>query len=481
MLNVYNGAETLRTQHLFKSDRISIDRSIDGGISLLVDFVLLNMSNNGGDWRRRILFFLVAFASTILNLKKAALLTDGATLLSEDPKTTNFRLEDKVPANSSLKLVIGKTISFKDVSDTIIDMETITTKYSRRHRDNDDSNQRFDIEWKLFCYQNETYHSLLQRYDEQQWKQDYNAEIYFRTGKNKIYFWHRYLNPKTLSSEVDYIWMMDGDIQIRHMAWYCFWNIVAKFQPSIFAPALMTNMDNANWESRKIYVGSTHPQKCHTASRNSTTTTTTTTTVQTNHFLNLIAMDVWVVESQLPIFTRAAWEVTYQVFEERVPGWGDFRSMWAPDLFWCQLVDHHLLKSNDTDVDRVRGRPFMKWRKAKKTCNLDRNITHYMTETNDNRYYYDNYSGRYMPHACMIIHATPIQDLDSRNIKAHAKGKESEEFQKAALADLDQYNKGVHQFKSLKIKARLQLYRAYLSNDKTDYQCQACKHTGCLS
>jgi hypothetical protein len=27
--------------------------------------------------------------------------------------------------------------------------------------------------------------------------------------------------------------------------------------------------------------------------------------------------------------------------------------MWAPDLFWCQLVDHHLLKTNDTDVDRV--------------------------------------------------------------------------------------------------------------------------------
>jgi hypothetical protein len=149
---------------------------------------------------------------------------------------------------------------------------------------------------------------------------------------------------------------MDGDIQIRHMAWYCFWNIVAKFQPSIFAPALMTNMDNSNWESRKINVGSTHPQKCHSTSRNSTTTATTTTTfttVQKNDFQNLIAMDVWVVESQLPIFTRAAWEVTYQVFEERVPGWGDFRSMWAPDLFWCQLVDHHLLKTNDTDVDRV--------------------------------------------------------------------------------------------------------------------------------
>jgi hypothetical protein len=104
-----------------------------------------------------------------------------------------------------------------------------------------------------------------------------------------------------------------------------------------------------------------------------------------------------------------------------------------------------------------------------------------MTETNDNQYYYDNYSGRHMPHACMIIHATPVQDMDSRNIKAHAEGTESEEFLRTALADLDQYSKGVHHFKSLKIMARLQLYRAYLSNDKSNYQCQACEHTGCLS
>jgi hypothetical protein len=264
--------------------------------------------------------------------------------------------------------------------------------------------------------------------------------------------------------------MMDGDIRLRNMACYCFWNIVAEFQPAIFAPSLMSSPDPKS-ERRKLYTGSTHPQKCHTDPSMG----------KDNDIQHLIAMDTWAVEIQLPILTRSAWKVVYQEFSRKLPEWGDFPSMWGPDLIWCKLVEHHLLNINNTDTDRWEGRPNMQWTRAKKTCSLDKNIKHFM-DKGRNHFYFDEKVGKEFPHACMLIQATPAEHLDSKSIDWHKKQKDTtRQFLALGAKDLAKYENAFPQFLTITNKNdQKSLYRAYLSNDTAEYQCQDCKHVGCM-
>mmetsp|Transcript_38990 Transcript_38990/g.94276 ORF Transcript_38990/g.94276 Transcript_38990/m.94276 type:complete len:301 (+) Transcript_38990:2-904(+) len=298
--------------------------------------------------------------------------------------------------------------------------------------------------------------------------------------------------------------MMDGDIQIRYMAWECFWNIAKRFQPSIFAPSLMTNMHSPGWENRKVYVGSVHPHRCHvtdpninkkdkkkkkdkdkTKAKNRTKLPLIPRPV--NNFQRMIAMDVWVVEIQLPVFSRLAWETTYNAFDERVPGWGQFKTSWAPDLFWCKLIDQELHSNNGTNYntkhDRLEGRPFMHWRKVKRQCDIDPEVMHDVTGVQDLRYYQDDVDPQQQQktHPCMLIHSTPVRDLDSRTIKLHKNRKSSLTFRKKGEEDLKKYKQGLPGLYTTKALGQNQLYRAYISTNETEYKCQACRHTACLA
>ncbi|CAJ1965161.1 unnamed protein product [Cylindrotheca closterium] len=408
-----------------------------------------------------------------------------------------------MPKNGgALKLIIAKTIAAKDIAETLLDIQSFVERYSSQS-----SSSKFQIEWRLFCYKNETMAALLEYHSEDQWLQHYNTRIYLELGANKVNFWHKYLNPKaTIDHDVDYIWMMDGDIQIRYMAWECFWDIVRRFQPSIFAPSLMTNMDSRAWEDRKVYVGSTHPHKCHVTDPNpkkkkkkkkknddkNKDTTKSIISPETklplvprpvNNFQRMIAMDVWVVEIQLPVFSRLAWETTYNVFEERVQGWGQFKTSWAPDLFWCKMIDQELHGTNNSVQDRLQDRPFMRWQKLKKQCDINPKVMHDVTGIQDLRFYQDDEGdgdSKQQSHPCMLIHSTPVRDLDSRTIKLHTNKKSSLTFRRKGEADLLKYKQGLPGLYTTKALGQNQLYRAYISKNETEYNCQACRHTACL-
>ncbi|KAL3939122.1 MAG: hypothetical protein SGBAC_006102 [Bacillariaceae sp.] len=389
----------------------------------------------------------------------------------------------------SLKLIIAKTIAAKDIDETLLDIQSFVARYSA-----ESPSSKYQIEWRLFCYKNETMAALLERHSEDQWMQTYNTKIYLQPGSNKVNFWHKYLDPKTtIDPDVDYIWMMDGDIQIRYMAWECFWDIAGRFRPSIFAPSLMTNMHSQEWENRKVYVGSIHPHKCHVTDPNkgkgkkkkkdktkSTEPKLPLLPRPVNNFQRMIAMDVWVVEIQLPVFSRLAWETTYNVFEERVQGWGEFKTSWAPDLFWCKMIDQELHGTNNTNADRLAGRPFMNWRKVKKQCDINPKVMHDVTGVQDLQYYEDALTGVPKSHPCMLIHSTPVRDLDSRTITLHQNKKASLSFRKKGQADLLKYKKGLPGLYTTKAIGQNQLYRAYISKNETEYQCQSCRHTACL-
>lgn len=94
----------------------------------------------------------------------------------------------------------------------------------------------------------------------EKWRKKHSTEIFLEPGAHKNKFWHRHhLNPKSISDTTDYVWIIDGDIRLRNIAW----NIVSRFKPAIFAPTIMASTDLGR-EQHKSYVGSTHPWHCYT-------------------------------------------------------------------------------------------------------------------------------------------------------------------------------------------------------------------------
>lgn len=74
----------------------------------------------------------------------------------------------------------------------------------------------------------------------EKWRKKHSTEIFLEPGAHKNKFWHRHhLNPKSISDTTDYVWIIDGDIRLRNIAW----NIVSRFKPAIFAPTIMASTD----------------------------------------------------------------------------------------------------------------------------------------------------------------------------------------------------------------------------------------------
>lgn len=413
------------------------------------------------DNRRMLLCLLLPFGAAVVNFSLSFLLLaheESGKLhrASSSNNNNNMRprkVEESLEAKR-LRLLLAKTVSSRDVEDTVLDIQSIQMEHTKD----------FHIEWKLFCYKSETYDKILSTYSPNEWKDQFNTEIHLWEGKNKINFWHKFLKPDLIPGYIDYIWMMDGDIRLRNMAWDCFWDTALSFKPAIFAPTIMSSTSYKT-ERRKLYSGSTHPHQCYNTSY---------VPEFQNDFQRLMAMDAWVIEIQLPVFNVVAWEGIYKIFSEKVPGWGDFESMWGPDLYWCKLVDHHLLNVKDTEQERLQGRSRMHWDDLKETCSFDNAIKFPMDEKQSGMYM-DRESGRLLPHACMIIHSTPVEHLDTKTIDSHLKGPN-----KIGPQDEAQYENAFPEFSARLGAAHRHVYRAYFSDEPLQYKCQACKHVGCL-
>jgi len=264
------------------------------------------------------------------------------------------------------------------------------------------------------------------------------------------------LNPKSISDTTDYVWIIDGDIRLRNIAW----NIVSRFKPANFAPTIMASTDPER-EKHKSYVGSTHPWHCYTEPN----------LRHPNNMEQLLAMDVPLLEIQLPVFKRNAWQIVYNEFSNRVKGWGDFKTVWGPDQVWCSLVEHYLYKTNTSK--RLQGR-----RNAKTSCGIQKELKFYMEPEGNYELYFDEFDNQSYRHTCMLVHATPAEHLDTKSIKLYEE-KATEIFYEMGRRDRDEYIKGFQGFSDRIWKGHKHLYRAYMSDNPAEYNCQACKHAFC--
>ena len=434
---------------------------------------------------------IISFVNVGLQSSSSLLLLSTTTKpsslsLSSFVNKNNKKKNNSNNNNNELNLLIAKTVGLQDVQETINDIEYFQQQQQQQHSSSTTTTITTSIQWKLFCYSNDTYTELLKFYNNI--NNNNNIQIHYEYGWNKVNFWYKYLNPtKTTNNNNNnnYIWLMDGDISIRNIQWDCFWDIIINYyRPAIFAPALYSSY-NIQSEKRKIYVGSTHPHWCYNNIDNNNTN-------NTNDFQHLIGMDVLVVESQLPIFTKIAWDIVYNVFTKYVNGWGSFQSMWSPDRFWCKIIDYYLYNIT-TDIDRLGGgkkkkKPQMDWKVAKETCTIQDNITIIHNEQQQYQYQQqqNQQNQQQLPHACMIIHATPVKHYDTKTISVHEKdgGISGKEFMKIARNDMEKYKRGLSSTNNFFVDSysmRRSLFQTYLSYDKKyHYQCQHCKHIGCV-
>ncbi|CAJ1963988.1 unnamed protein product [Cylindrotheca closterium] len=373
---------------------------------------------------------------------------------------------DMISTMPTIRLIVAKTMSLKDMNDTIVDIETMQQKVDAKTMDHD-----YEVEWILFTYKNETYDALLEYLDTKQWKEKYRTTIYLWEGKQKLNFWQRYLNPSSIPNNIDYIWMMDGDMRIRDMAWDCFWKTARLFDPAMFAPTIMADADMYS-ESKKRYAGSSHPMKCHTDP---------SMDPENNDFQHLIAVDVPLIEVQTPIFRRDSWQAVYESFELNMPSWGKSFSDWGPNQVWCRIAASKIWNTTYAPIEQAALQPRMLWSRAKDTCSINETIKVDLSSVQDPRFYFNEFTEQYERHGCMIIQNTPFKHLNTQSSGARQdkQSKARQKWNAIAPAESNAYqNVYPNEFASVK-KAQIHIYRAYTSNDPSQYACQVCKHREC--
>lgn len=358
------------------------------------------------------------------------------------------------------QLLMAKTISIKDVNDTLADMVALKKQLDPR---------KFQLRWRLFCYNYETNDYLMDLYTNEEWKEKLQAEVHHEQGSAKATFWFKHMNPESIPDEIDYIWIHDGDIRLRNMSWDCFWNTVSIFDPAIFAPAIMSSLSQKS-EERKIYTGSTHPGHCYTDP----------SFKEKQHvFKKVVAMDVSVIEIQTPIFKALAWKTVHKELTARIPEWGTYTSSWGPDMYWCSIVDSKLFGVNSTE--RYWQRPRIRWTDAKNNCDFPRYLRNPMEKQGkmiQGKGYYDKFDKKHYPHACMVIQSTPVEHLDSKTLPMYNVTKR-EIAREMANRTRTRYFTALSEYVNRAKKPHLHLYRTYIAQNSTEFDCQACKYEGC--
>ena len=198
-------------------------------------------------------------------------------------------------------------ISKSDIFESLLDI----VEMSERSFSN---NRRLSVYWKFYFFEEEA-HDLMKAGLENIVLDESRTELVFEAKKMKPYYWSRYLDPSSIPQAVDYVWLLDGDISLRHMEWECFWTIAHdQLRPSIFQPALLF-LNPEREASKTGWHQVVHPSTCQddpTATMDS-----------------LVAIETGFVENQLPVFRRDAWEIVYNQFGAKLGDWGKFETSWG--------------------------------------------------------------------------------------------------------------------------------------------------------
>ena len=123
----------------------------------------------------------------------------------------------------------------------------------------------------------------------------------------------------------------------------------------------------------------------------------------------------------------------------------------------------------------------MPWHKAKTSCGIQKELK-FNIEKHGNETYFDEFDNQTYRHTCMLIHATPAEHLDTKSIKLYEEDENATEiFYEMGRRDRDEYIKGFPGISDRIWKGHKHLYRAYMSDDPAQYNCQACKHAFCTN
>lgn len=344
-------------------------------------------------------------------------------------------------SQSVLRVLIAKTISVGDIEDTVLDIKELSIR-----------DENITVDWKIFCHQQETHEKLLTALakDEPAWNSTnskYKVEVHFEERRYKVLFWKKYLSPTEFHQNIKYIWLVDGDVPLRFMAWTCFWKLVdEKYKPAIFEPAILTR--SADRDDSLYYAGKAHFQKCYSS-------------MPKSNFHQLQALETHIVDIQTPGFRRDAWELIYNAFDRELPGWGDFFTDYGPDFVWCNMLEKELLGRNASDENNAND-----WTQVQRTCNVSNATTSTFDSMND------------LPIACLILHETPVYHRDTQSLTAQRNASLRALWHSRIDADLKRYRETFAKY-ALTLKNDHPYFRSFVRPDE-ESSCQACMTSKCM-
>jgi hypothetical protein len=268
--------------------------------------------------------------------------------------------QDDHISTKGIQLLISKTLGPSDVDETVLDILAMQEKAPTT------------IHWTLFCWSSDTYDMLLTRLQNRM--EELRVKLVLEPNVLKTYFWYNYLTNDAIPSTIDYLWLLDGDVVIRHMAWDCYWNIIRQYQPAISQPALI---DEPQREKHNFWTAVSHPSSC----------------VDNKEFSQLVGLETSFVEQQAPMFRRDAWMTVRAKLDKGIGMWNHSKSSWGIDNVWCGIVQRELFGWTFEALRETEpGIPY----RGSVTCQVER------LERNKER-----------PIGCMIIHATPVVHMDT--------------------------------------------------------------------
>ncbi|GKY93721.1 hypothetical protein MPSEU_000339200 [Mayamaea pseudoterrestris] len=330
-------------------------------------------------------------------------------------------------SNKPIEVLIAKTLGPLDVDETLLDILAMQSKRSTV------------VRWRLFCWSRKAFDSLHFKLDGR--LDELNVEIILKEKVLKTYFWYNHLTEDSLPSSVDYVWLLDGDIVIRHMAWDCYWNILRKHNPAINQPSLI---DNPQREAHNFWKAVSHPSAC----------------VNDAKFQKLVGIETSFIEQQAPMFRKDAWLAVRSVLDAGIGMWNHSQTTWGIDNVWCGIVQNEL---HNVTFEALQAEGLPVPYTGLDNCQVEQ------VEPDKKR-----------PIGCMIVQATPVVHIDT-----NAYDDESRKRQNAGLDQQRLYKSTFPQYFRYPCadivnnrqcqRNRIGFHRSLWMNEP----CQKCRHWQC--
>lgn len=362
-------------------------------------------------------------------------------LISRVTTTTGVAIPD---SKTPLSLLIAKTVSEKDVKETMQDISLIADIEDYNDLTSSSPTATTRTSWKLFCYQEATFKALRQSLENHPQRKE--VEIIYQPNKMKIYFWENFL--KDVSQ--DYLWLMDGDISLQNMNWSCFWNLVSRYDPAIFQPAIV--FESPHEEEKKAKGLGVHYSKCDTDA-------------DADSILpSLAGVETRMIEIQLPLFRSDVWMAVRSSFDEHLGSWGNFSTDWGLDSVWCGLADE-IRSSGRTMINPILQKHGQNWKHMRDHCEMNR--THVLASSPVG---HAHQIIQERPPTCMVIQATPVKHMDTKSVRDFTYRRE---FRNAGAQDKLRYQQAFPSY--FVTGARMQYFRSFFM----DQPCQKCRKFHC--